>query len=1228
MARRVLEEDLKNIEFETSEDVDVTPTFDHMGLREDLLRGIYAYGFEKPSAIQQRSIKPIVKGRDVIAQAQSGTGKTATFSISILQCLDTQIRETQALVLSPTRELAVQIQKVILALGDYMSVQCHACIGGTNIGDDIRKLDYGQHVVSGTPGRVFDMIRRRNLRTRAIKMLVLDEADEMLNKGFKEQIYDVYRYLPPATQVCLISATLPHEILEMTNKFMTDPIRILVKRDELTLEGIKQFFVAVEREEWKFDTLCDLYDTLTITQAVIFCNTKRKVDWLTEKMREANFTVSSMHGDMVQKEREAIMKEFRSGASRVLITTDVWARGIDVQQVSLVINYDLPNNRELYIHRIGRSGRFGRKGVAINFVKSDDIRILRDIEQYYATQIDEMPMNGLRSIKLGVQCEAVVKFPRLFERYPFPILINSAFLKLADVFRVADAFKEGTLGSIASIISERKNAHHSVVNGLDSHDAVEVDAAIYAADKFSGKSKVFAANICSKIAEMIEDIATPVHLKLQLIPIMKNMYHDSSTAAKARGICLHLLSTFPAEKFVTLTLETLTHLAMRSLADVHSQIELLIHHLRTDPRNSVKLTSLKNLNLLARKSPQLWKYNSVEELLSFAITCPSFLLKWACIQVLTSLSSSFAFQMFFSRDMTVSDIQKVLEVCNICYQTQNATLSSKAIEFYTNVAVAYKKSKVCMIEVERDLIEGARLAITTQICVSIWSSESKDKQALLLCLKCLVNLVKTYQETGETFVMELTQLLESASDDNCVKLCECLAALGSINHQLIEENLGQLLQVYQSVSSKPASKCQLECCLYLGTVFFQVAAGEAIPLDVQNLITQSITKSMDDWFGYKLGRQAMRYGQFRIASEIFQNLSQHVASEHNFFWLTGLHGVCAAEACVNKSDTSTKALTSQISEMLVLYQQGLVSIKAASTSVGTMVFQCEFVRLRIWLLQTHQQLVHTCNTFRTCPPPAIATAMAVSNRHEISRVSQILNQLGKCLKEYEGLSEKFADLYQSAFDADTHTLHTILLYLQFGALSTTDKDPLTVTIQSIQRDLNSIIQSHSSEGLTHQLAISPQQLSGLDPVQVHNETQLTVKVEGIVQHGRYRDLFRKVAKVQITATSELVNRTSNSTDQKNSLTTTNNLSQSVEPHNDYFSVNFLLTFPVTGSHSVQIRADVVDENETLWKTGPSSSLSIKSYDDSITKKPVNKPVRTSFGQMPPSVASSSSSSNQ
>ncbi|VFQ70808.1 unnamed protein product [Cuscuta campestris] len=379
--------------FETSDGVEPITTFEQMGVKDDVLRGIYEYGFEKPSAIQQRAVLPILSGRDVIAQAQSGTGKTSMIALTVCQMVDTRSSEVQALILSPTRELAVQTEKVILAIGDHINIQVHACVGGKSVGEDIRKLEHGVHVVSGTPGRVCDMIKRKTLRTRAIKLLILDESDEMLSRGFKEQIYDVYRYLPPELQVVLISATLPNEILEITSKFMTDPIRILVKRDELTLEGIKQFFVAVEKEDWKFDTLTDLYDTLTITQAVIFCNTKRKVDWLTSKMRESNFTVSSMHGDMPQRERDAIMEEFRSGTTRVLITTDVWARGLDVQQVSLVINYDLPNNRELYIHRIGRSGRFGRKGVAINFVKTDDIKILRDMEQYYSTQIDEMPMN-------------------------------------------------------------------------------------------------------------------------------------------------------------------------------------------------------------------------------------------------------------------------------------------------------------------------------------------------------------------------------------------------------------------------------------------------------------------------------------------------------------------------------------------------------------------------------------------------------------------------------------------------------------------------------------------------------------------------------------------------------------------------------------------------------------------------------------------------------------------
>jgi len=371
----------------------VVSTFDDMDLKEELLRGIYAYGFEKPSAIQQRAIMPCIEGHDVIAQAQSGTGKTATFSISILQRIDTRSTSTQALILAPTRELAQQIQKVVLALGDYMDVACHACIGGTVIRDDMRKIQNGVSIIVGTPGRVFDMINRRVIDVSSIKMFVLDESDEMLSRGFKDQIYDIFRHLDSSVQVVLLSATMPAEVLDVTKKFMRNPKTILVKKEELTLEGIKQFYVNVTREEWKLDTLCDLYETLTITQAVIFCNTRRKVDWLTEKMHQKDFTVSAMHGEMDQKERDVIMREFRSGSSRVLITTDLLARGIDVQQVSLVINFDLPTNRENYIHRIGRGGRFGRKGVAINFVTDEDHRQLLDIEEHYRTSILQMPMN-------------------------------------------------------------------------------------------------------------------------------------------------------------------------------------------------------------------------------------------------------------------------------------------------------------------------------------------------------------------------------------------------------------------------------------------------------------------------------------------------------------------------------------------------------------------------------------------------------------------------------------------------------------------------------------------------------------------------------------------------------------------------------------------------------------------------------------------------------------------
>ncbi|CAI1815021.1 hypothetical protein SEUBUCD646_0B01560 [Saccharomyces eubayanus] len=389
------EEDQK-LKFKTSKKLKVTSTFESMDLKEDLLRGIYSYGFEAPSSIQSRAITQIISGKDVIAQAQSGTGKTATFTIGLLQAIDLRKKDLQALILSPTRELANQIGQVVTNLGDYMNVNAFAMTGGKTLKDDLKKLQKnGCQVVSGTPGRVLDMIKRQMLQTRNVQVLILDEADELLSEtlGFKQQIYDIFAKLPKNCQVVVVSATMNKDILEVTRKFMNDPVKILVKRDEISLEGIKQYVVNVDKEDWKFDTLCDIYDSLTITQCVIFCNTKKKVDWLSQRLTQSNFAVVSMHGDMKQEERDKVMNDFRTGHSRVLISTDVWARGIDVQQVSLVINYDLPEIIENYIHRIGRSGRFGRKGVAINFITKADSAKLREIEQFYVIKIKPMPAN-------------------------------------------------------------------------------------------------------------------------------------------------------------------------------------------------------------------------------------------------------------------------------------------------------------------------------------------------------------------------------------------------------------------------------------------------------------------------------------------------------------------------------------------------------------------------------------------------------------------------------------------------------------------------------------------------------------------------------------------------------------------------------------------------------------------------------------------------------------------
>ena len=290
-------------------------SFDDMKLSDGLLRGIYAYGFEKPSEIQQQAICAIMTGRDVVGQAQSGTGKTGAFTIGSLQMIDLGVKGCQVLILSPTRELAEQTAKVAKGLSDFMKVTTHVCVGGKSTRIDVEALRAGVQLVSGTPGRVYDMIKRGALNLKHLKILILDEADEMLSKGFRDQIYDIFQELPNsnAVQVCLFSATMPDEVCEVMTKFMRNPIKIMIKKELITLEGIKQFYIAVEKEEHKFETLIDLYETMSVVQCIIYVNTRRKVEWLGKQMAERDHVVSIIHGDLKPEDRTMVMQEFRTG---------------------------------------------------------------------------------------------------------------------------------------------------------------------------------------------------------------------------------------------------------------------------------------------------------------------------------------------------------------------------------------------------------------------------------------------------------------------------------------------------------------------------------------------------------------------------------------------------------------------------------------------------------------------------------------------------------------------------------------------------------------------------------------------------------------------------------------------------------------------------------------------------------------------------------------------------
>jgi translation initiation factor 4A len=375
-----------------SNGTDSVESFEAMNLKQELLRGIFSYGFEHPSSIQQNAIPPLLHGRDLIGQAQSGSGKTAAFAVALLERIAaSDSKGCQGLILVPTRELAQQVTRVVTQLAQYMDLRCHCCIGGTRVREDIRAIEAGTDIAIGTPGRIYDLITRQVLTLTRLRMLVIDEADLMLDRGFQDQIKQIMATLPGNTQLALFSATLPAEVLSLTQLFMQNPVQILLKQEVLALQGIKQYYIAVEKDAWKNDIICDLYANLDIAQAIIYCNSRKRAEELTSYLSEKDFAVSLIHGDLDAETRSSVMRAFITGKDRVLVSTDLLARGIDVQQVSLVINYDVPTSVNTYMHRIGRSGRFGRKGVAITLATSEDSKTLQTLEQHFDTHICELP---------------------------------------------------------------------------------------------------------------------------------------------------------------------------------------------------------------------------------------------------------------------------------------------------------------------------------------------------------------------------------------------------------------------------------------------------------------------------------------------------------------------------------------------------------------------------------------------------------------------------------------------------------------------------------------------------------------------------------------------------------------------------------------------------------------------------------------------------------------------
>uniref|UniRef100_S4RCB0 Integrator complex subunit 7 n=1 Tax=Petromyzon marinus TaxID=7757 RepID=S4RCB0_PETMA len=679
---------------------------------------------------------------------------------------------------------------------------------------------------------------------------------------------------------------------------------------------------------------------------------------------------------------------------------------------------------------------------------------------------------GLRSGKIGEQCEAVVRFPGLFEKYPFPILINSAFLKLADVFRVGNNFLRlcvlkvtqqsekhldkilnvdefvkrifsvihsndpvaraitlRMLGSIACIIPERKNAHHSIRESLDSNDNVEVESAVFAATHFSAQSRDFAAGICNKIGEMIQGLATPMELKMKLIPVFEHMHHDAGMASGARQLLQHLAAAYPATAVLAVTLHTSTRLSSSALIDIPKQIELLLQYLQQDPRKVIKRLAIKDLKLLAKKVPHMWSMQEIQVICECALQTPYDSLKIGMLSVLSTLADSIAVTNWFTskesqRESCPRAFDTLLRLCQECCFHDSLAMAALAATTLTSLLVAAQDSPVLLT-----LLPEVSSALES-LLVSASAEESPDCQAALKSvLKCVVRVCGAVPRLSSTLVQALLWQLQPAQDAARALICQGLAAAAMQSPVLGQAMLGDLVELLEAVGRTP-SPAQQQLLVSVATVIF-VANQKVSSSEVKAAIREQLGAGASGWTVYRIARQASRMGNHDVAAELYHGLLAEVASEHFYFWLGGLEQLSRGEQCLAavRDDDPGTALGC-LSRALVSYQRGLASLTAASTPQNPLVFQCEYAKLRASSMQAFSQLFCTCNSLKTNPPPAIATALALSAGRDLASCGRISGQMKQCMEEFRGLATRYSDLYQSSFDADPVTLRYIELHQQ------------------------------------------------------------------------------------------------------------------------------------------------------------------------------------------------------